>query len=371
VDRDPTRVRGSVACLLLYLLMAGCVLALAPGRPVLEQMGQLRLVGFAGTATEGNAELERLLCEVRVGGVVLFEAPNIRSPAQLAALTDALQRRGRECTGSPVLIAADAEGGMVMRLSPRVGYEPTLSHEELGEENDLTLTELEARRIGGMLRAAGINWNLAPVVDVGYNPGNPVIVALGRSFAASPTRVTAQARAYLVGMRAAGIRTTLKHFPGHGSSGGDSHAGFVDQSATANPEVDLWPYRALLGEGLADSVMTAHVFNRRLDPRVPATLSRATLTGLLRAEIGFDGVIVSDDMRMGAIAREYGIEHAAVQAIAAGVDMLLIAEDRLVDGRSAAVVALAALRRAVRDGRLPVEQIAASLHRIHRLKDRR
>ncbi|PYN06851.1 MAG: hypothetical protein DME06_18000, partial [Candidatus Rokuibacteriota bacterium] len=213
-----------------------------------------------------------------------------------------------ECTGRPLLIATDAEGGEIMRLSPRGGWEPTLSHEELGRAGDLALTELEARRIGFMLRDAGVNWNLAPVVDVGYNPANPVIVEHGRSFAANPLRVAAQARAYLRGLRAADILTTLKHFPGHGSSYADSHAGFVDVTETADAAIELYPYRALLGEGLVDAVMTAHVFNRRQDPDFPATLSPATLTGLLRQELQWAGVIVSDDMRMGAISADYGAD---------------------------------------------------------------
>src|SRR6185503_20009947 len=118
---------------------------------------------------------------------------------------------------------------------------------------------------GARLREAGIAWNLAPVVDVGYNPANPVIVGAGRAFGADPDRVTAHARAYVAGMRAAGVLTALKHFPGHGSSFADSHLGFVDVSDTARPALELAPYRALLAEGVVDAVMTAHVYNRRLD----------------------------------------------------------------------------------------------------------
>jgi beta-N-acetylhexosaminidase len=298
-------------------------------------LGQLLLVGFVGTRVEGNAEVERLVCHVRVGGVVLLEQPNITGPDQLAALTADLQRRARECTGRPLLVAVDAEGGRIMRLSPRGGWDATLSHRELGEANDLALTRLEAQRIGLMLREAGINWNLAPVVDVGYNPANPVIVGHDRSFAASPLLVTAHAREYLEGMRSAGVLTTLKHFPGHGSSYADSHLGFVDVTTTANPTIELTPYRALLPEGSVDAVMTAHVFNRTLDPEHPATLSHAIVTGLLRRRLGFSGVVVSDDMRMGAIALQYGVGEAAVLALTAGVDVLLIAGDRLDDGRSA------------------------------------
>ena len=333
------------------------------------RLGGLLLVGFHGTSAEDSPDVERLLCRVRVGGVILF-ARNIVDGEQVARLTRALGERARECTGRALLIAVDAEGGRVMRLGPGAGYTATLSHQDLGDANDLAQTELEARRIGIMLREAGINWNLAPVVDVGYNPANPVIVGVGRSFGANPALVAAQARAYIAGMHAAGLLTALKHFPGHGSSVTDSHHGFVDVTQTANPEVELTPYRLLLAEGVVDSVMTAHVFNRRLDRRFPATLSRGTITGLLRRELGWRGVVVSDDMRMGAIEQHYGLQTAAVRAVQAGVDVVLIADDRLPDGRAASDLALEALRKAVRRGRIRIERVDEALARIDALRAR-
>lgn len=331
-------------------------------------LGQLLLVGFEGTEADDPA-LERLLCQTRVGGVVLF-ARNVVDAAQVARLTAGLGGQVLACGGRPLLVAVDAEGGAVMRLGPTAGYTPTLSAEELGRANDVALTELEGRRIGAMLRAAGINWNLAPVVDVGYNPGNPVIVGVGRSFSADPGIVTDQARAFVRGLRQEGVLTALKHFPGHGSSFADSHRGFVDVTDTANPDVELLPYRTLIAERLADSVMTAHVFNRRLDRRYPATLSRATLTGLLRDQLGFAGPVVTDDLRMGAIEQHYGLGDAAVLALMAGADILLVANDRLPDGGSAAAVVMSALQHALAEGRLDPERVAAALERVSALKDR-
>jgi beta-N-acetylhexosaminidase len=208
------------------------------------------------------------------------------------------------------------------------------------------------------------------VVDVGENPANPVIVGTGRSFGADPARVTEQARAYLTGAHAAGVLTGLKHFPGHGGSFADSHLGFVDVTDTARPEIELAPYRTLMAEGLVDTVMTAHVFNRRLDERHPATLSRATISGLLRRDLGWNGPVVSDDLRMGAIEQHYGLDEAAVLALDAGVDLLLIADDRLPDGRSAAGVALAAVRGALQSGRLDPARVEAALERVSRLRAR-
>jgi beta-N-acetylhexosaminidase len=333
-------------------------------------LGQLLLVGFAGSEGEGNADLDRLLCESRVGGALVF-GRNIVSAEQLARLTGWMHARARACTGRPLLVAVDAEGGRVMRLSPGAGYAATLSHEELGEGNDLTVTELEARRMGAMLREAGIDWNLAPVVDVGDNPANPVIVGTGRSFGADPQRVTAHARAFIRGMHAAGLLTALKHFPGHGSSIADSHLGFVDVTDTANPDRELVPYRVLVRETLADSIMTAHVFNRRLDWRHPATLSRPTIQRLLRDDVGFEGVVLSDDLRMGAIEQHYGLAAAVRLGLAAGVDVLVIADDRLPDGRSAATVALGAMRAALARGRLSLERVESALRRVSALKARR
>ncbi|MBI2217605.1 MAG: glycoside hydrolase family 3 [Candidatus Rokubacteria bacterium] len=354
------------------LLATGCAM-LRPDPVVLARLephlGRLLLVGFSGTALDASEELDRLLCDVRVAGIVLF-GRNITSAQQVRELTTAVRHRVQSCGRAPLLIAVDAEGGRVMRLGAQAGFTPSLSHRDLGDENDFAATELEARRIGALLREAGINWNLGPVVDVGYNPANPVIVGLGRSFGANPLLVTEHARAWMSGMRAAGVLTALKHFPGHGSSFDDSHLGFVDVTATARPEIELIPYRTLIAEELVDAIMTAHVFNRTLDPEHPATLSHATITGLLRRDLGFRGLVVTDDLRMGAIDGHYGLGEAAVLALDAGADLLLIAEDRLPDGRSAALTALTAIREALRRGRLAPERIAQALGRVEALTER-
>src|SRR5439155_1563745 len=180
-------------------------------------------------------------------GVTPETAPELLSLADALIVGTSLKRDGD--------VSAPVDPARVRRLGPDAGWTETPSHQDLGQAGDLAQTELEARRIGGMLRAAGINWNLAPVVDVGYNPANPVIVGVGRSFGANPTLVAAQARAYITGMHAAGVLTALKHFPGHGSSVEDSHAGFVDVTHTARPDGQLAPYRLRLAEGLVDAVM--------------------------------------------------------------------------------------------------------------------
>jgi beta-N-acetylhexosaminidase len=365
--------RLGAANLLGILVAAGCGAVLAPDGARLStlerELGSLFLVGFRGTEATGNPDLPKLLCELRVGGVLLL-GRNIVDSEQLGRLTVAIATQSAACTDRKLLVAVDAEGGNVMRLAPGLGWPATFSAQELGETNDFVLTELEARRIGAMLRAAGINWDLAPVVDVGSNPANPVIVGAARSFGANPLQVTEHARAFVQGLRTEGVLTTLKHFPGHGSSFDDTHLGFTDVTETASPAFELAPYRALIADGYADSVMTAHVFNRRLDEQYPATLSRATVDGLLRGELGFKGPVVSDDLRMGAIERQYGIGEAAVLALDAGVDVLLIVDDRLPDGSSATELALAAIRDALAKGTLDPARVEAAIERVRALRAR-
>src|SRR5262245_10760582 len=214
------RRRGNTALAIVVLALAACQ-TLGPShtgrlRALEPSLGQLLLVGFTGTAGDGQAEPERLICDVRVGGILIF-GRNVVTPGQLARLTAWMSTRAQACTGGTLLVAVDAEGGRVMRLSPRAGFPPSPSHQELGTADDLGFTEQEARRMGAMLREAGINWNLAPVVDVAINPTNPVIVGTGRSFGADPERVAAQARAFIRGMHAEGLLTSDKNFPGHGS----------------------------------------------------------------------------------------------------------------------------------------------------------
>jgi beta-N-acetylhexosaminidase len=371
-DYNPTSMVRALA-LALALFLSGCATLPPIDASTLARLerdlGQLLLVGFEGIEGADNRGLDQLVCETRVGGVLLF-GRNVVDEGQVRRLTEWIRERAGACNAGTPLLAMDAEGGRVMRLSPRAGYTPTPSAQELADTNDLALTELEARRIGRMLREAGITWDLAPVVDVGYNPANTVIVGAGRSYGANPLVVAAHARAFIRGLHAEGVLSALKHFPGHGSSFADSHEGFVDVTDTAHRDLELMPYRMLIAERIVDAVMTAHVVDRRLDPRDPATLSRSTITDLLRRDVGWDGTVVSDDLRMGAIEQHYGVAEAAVLALEAGVDVLLIADDRLPDGRSAAAVAHAALRAALAEGRLEARRVTEALARVAALKRR-
>jgi beta-N-acetylhexosaminidase len=371
------RLLAVLVLVLTGALVGACAALAAPRRPPPSlPVAELLLVGFRGTEVEGNAEVRRLVCNVKVGGIILFELDtatgqprNMVNPQQIAKLTGDLQDLARRCARRPLFIAADAEGGRVNRLSPRIGYPPSLSAAEMGQSGDFAATEAEARRIAVTLREAGINWNLAPVVDVAVNPENPV-VALGRTFSADAREVAAHARAYIRGMRAEGILTSLKHFPGHGSSVRDSHVGFTDVTDTADLEAELLPYELLIKEGLADSVMTAHVFNKGLDPWDPATLSRYTVNRILRNRFKYKGVIVSDDLLMGAIVKHYGLEEAAAKALNAGVDVLLISGNSPQAQVYAAERVVVAINRAVATGLVSRKRVLDALNHVQALRAR-
>ena len=328
------------------------------------------LVGFRGLTVDEAAEIVTDIEERNLGGVLLFDTDqptgspvrNVESPEQLTALVAGLQALAR----TPLLVAIDEKGGLVARLDERHGFPPTVSAAELGAQDDPAVTRQAGEAIAETLDSVGISLNLAPVVDLDVNPTNPIIGALDRSFSADPAVVTAQAEAFIEGHRAVGVRTTLKHFPGHGSSTGDTHLGVVDVTETWS-SIELEPFRSIVVDGLADAVLTAHVFNATLDPEHPATLSQPTITGILREQIGWDGVVISDDMQMGAIREAYGYPDAVRLAILAGVDILTIAQQQVYE---AGIVerTIDLIEGFVLDGTLSEERIDASYARIQALK---
>lgn len=353
---------------------AGTVSSASPAstdEALADKIGDLVMVGFRGAALEDPDPILQQVESGQVGGVVLFDfdvatgsSRNVESPEQVRSLVAQLQ----EAAPSPLLVAIDQEGGRVSRLKERYGFPATLSQQELGERQSLELTASQARRTAEVLADVGINLNLAPVVDVNVDPASPAIGALGRSFSGDAAVVTDHARAVIEAHSDAGVLTAVKHFPGHGSAPGDTHLGFVDVTDTWSP-AELVPYRALVSEGSVDAVMTAHVVNGQLDRHWPATLSPATVTGVLRKELGFQGVVVSDDLQMGAIADHYGLETAVRQALVAGVDILLFANNnpRAYEPDIAPRV-VASVEALVRDGVLTEERIDESVQRVRALK---
>ena len=333
----------------------------SPEPSLRDKIGQMLLVGFRGLTV---AEASSIVADIRdraLGGVVLFDYDtptrtpirNVESPEQLTALVTGLQA----AAGIPLIVAIDEEGGRVARLDQRHGFPPTVSEQEMGERNDPASTSQQAGAMAQTLRAVGVNLNLAPVVDLNVNPDNPIIGSLGRSFSADPAVVTAQATAFIQAHHEIRVLCTLKHFPGHGSSTGDTHLGVVDVTSTWKP-IELEPFANLVSAGLADAILTAHVFNSNLDPLYPATLSQATITGILREQIGYGGLVLSDDMQMGAIRDAFGYEDAVRLAIEAGIDVLTIANQQVFEegivGRTIDLIEQLVSSGTIEEGRIDV-----------------
>ncbi|NTV05584.1 MAG: glycoside hydrolase family 3 [Chlorobiaceae bacterium] len=336
------------------------------------KIGQMLMIGFRGLSIADAPQIAADIRERHIGGVVLFDydvpshspSRNISSPQQLSLLTQELQ----EATQIPLLIAIDQEGGKVNRLKPARGFPPSVSAQHLGMLNNPDSTRAAALQCARTLKAMHIGMNLGPVADLNTNPDNPVIGRLGRSFSSDPAVVISNIKVTCSSYRNEGIIPTLKHFPGHGSSTTDTHRDFTDISGTWS-ENELEPYRALIASGYHDPIMTAHVFNGKLDPLYPATLSKAILDGMLRGKLGFKGVIVSDDMQMKAIADLYGLETAIRLAIEAGVDILLFGNNTTYDP-DIALKATEIIRSLLQKKIITEKRIDRAYQRIMDLKER-
>jgi beta-N-acetylhexosaminidase len=310
------------------------------------------LPGFAGTAPP---DWVRRRVAGGLGGVVLF-ARNCRSPAQLAELTGALRAERAD-----VLVATDEEGGDVTRLFAATGS-PVPGPYALGVADDVALTRSVSAALAARAAAAGINWMLAPVADVNSAPDNPVIGV--RSYGATPALVARHVAAAVAGIQSAGVAACAKHFPGHGDTTVDSHFGLATVGADLAGALE--PFRAAIAAGVA-TVMTGHLLVPAYG-ELPATLNPALVAGLLRTELGFDGVVVSDALEMGAIAGSTGVGEGALLAVLAGVDALCLGGDAA--GEPIADTARDALVAAVRSGRLAEERLAAAAGRMRALASR-
>lgn len=293
--------------------------------------------------------------EAGLGGVILFRR-NLHDLDQIGRLTASLGA----CAPAPLLIGVDQEGGRVVRLPPPFLQLPSAG--QLGRLDDPERVRRLSRAVGVELRAAGITWNLAPVLDVHTHPANPVIG--DRSFGPDPDRVGRLGVAAIEGFRAAGILATGKHFPGHGDTAVDSHQALPEslQSAARWREVEFSPFRRAVAAGVP-SILVAHLACPALDPVAPSSLSRRIIEGILREELGFAEAVVSDDLEMGAITEGIGVGEAAVRFLEAGGDLLLVC--RRVDRQEEA---LAAVDRALCSGRISAPRLEGSLRRIARLR---
>jgi beta-N-acetylhexosaminidase len=329
-------------------------------REVVRRVGQRIAVGFEGRTA--SADVKAMLREFGVGSVVLF-ARNVEAPEQVAELVRELQQTARDAGHErPLLVAVDQEGGRVARL--RAPWTEWPSARAIGRlDNEQTASRVGAA-LAEELSACGVSVDLAPVVDVDTNPKNPVIG--DRSFGDDPELVGRMGAAMVGGLQHGGVAACAKHFPGHGDTELDSHLELpaVDHSRGRLDDVELRPFRRVIDAGVA-MVMTAHLLVRELDAELPATLSPKVVAGLLRGELGFGGVVASDDLDMAAVARRWKPAQASALAAKAGCDLVCLCRDP-----HAQADGIEGLIRAVESGEIPFAEAEAADGRIRALKER-
>ncbi len=302
-----------------------------------DKIGQMLLIGFDGKKVSKHSPIIKIIKKNNIGGVILFDYDyrtktydkNIENPQQVKMLNNDLQYFNAQGNLKynrpqlPLLISVDYEGGKVSRLNEQYGFPPTLSAADVGKKS-LKDAEASAEFMAQVLKKAGFNLNFAPLVDVNVNPNNPIIGKKDRSFSSNANLVAKYANVFSRHFLNQKIQCAYKHFPGQGSSTTDSHLGFTDVTDTWS-SYELEPYQQLLSSNeVCGMIMTAHIVNRQLDNSgLPATLSHKILTGLLRNQLHYKGVIITDDMQMKAISDNYKLEDALVLAINAGADMII------------------------------------------------
>ena len=342
-------------------------------RPLKEKIGQMLMVGFRGVEIGDDSCIAKNIKDLNLGGVILFDydAPSKSRPRNIVdyeqtkkLVADLKSRANNE----PLLVAVDAEGGLINRLKPSMGFAEIDSAQDLGKQDGSVALE-EYWTLAKQLAGLGFNVNFAPVVDININPENPVIGGLERSYSDNPRTVADYARAFVAAHKSFGIITSLKHFPGHGSSDADSHLGLADITQSYQ-EQELEPYQRLIKDSAVDSVMTAHIINKNIDPDYPATLSPKFIQEILRQNLEFGGVVFTDDMQMGAIVENYGFEDAIVRAINAGCDILIFSNNGAEYDDSIARRARDIILNAVKDGLIPESRIHESHARILALKSK-
>lgn len=326
-------------------------------RDIRRHIGQLAIAGFAGEAIP--ADLKSLAREFDLGGVILF-ARNVSAPEQVAEIARETQAMAQEL---PLWVSVDQEGGRVARLkAPFTIWPPMMT---LGRSGDVRLAERFAVALAAELKAVGITLDYTPVLDILTNPRNPVIG--DRALAERAEDVARLGRTIVGALQREGIAACGKHFPGHGDTAVDSHheLPLVEHPPDRLDAVELVPFRAAIDEGVA-AIMTAHILVPAFDEERPATLSPAIVDGLLKKKLGFEGLVLSDDLEMRAISARYGIPEATLAATAAGCDAVLMCGA----AQEPQAAALEALIKAVENGTLPVARVEDALSRHRRVKER-
>lgn len=321
-----------------------------------EKIGQMFILGFDGT--EPGPDITEMIKSRFIGGIILFK-PNINDPVQLLTLNNSLKllNSGNK---APLLISVDEEGGRVSRMPDQLKDMP--SSLSIGKTGKRGYAYDAGAMLAEEIKAFGFNTDFAPVLDIWSNPENTVIG--DRAYGKTPEAVSAMGISAMKGIGENGVIPVVKHFPGHGDTVVDSHIGLpvVTYDMNRLESFELVPFKAALENG-ADAVMVAHIVVNALDRKYPASISKAVITGLLRESMGFDGVVITDDMTMGAIVKNYNVGNAAVKSVLAGSDIVLVCH-----GTDNQRLAMDSVLAAVKDGTIPVSRIDESVKRILRLK---
>ncbi|HYX12710.1 MAG TPA: glycoside hydrolase family 3 N-terminal domain-containing protein [Candidatus Acidoferrum sp.] len=333
-----------------------------------HKIAGLMVVGFRGSTLADAPWVRTDLADSGLGGVILFDrdqltggSRNVLSPAQVKRLTRDLRAAA---PNRGIIVSVDQEGGVVTRLGPKHGFPAVASEATIGGGSPAA-ARTWAHLIATTLATNGFDLNFAPVVDLNVNPDSPAIGALDRSFGEDTDVVVADATIEINAHRAAGVRTTLKHFPGIGSSTTNTDFGVADVTTTWTRN-ELEPFRQLIAAGTVDLVMAGHVVNGQLDAKHPASLSRAVVTDLLRGELRWNGIVVTDDLQATAITKAFGRDEAVLLALEAGNDLLLFANQQLYDPKLVSRV-VRVVSAAVAAGRIPESRINDAYARVQAL----
>lgn len=323
-----------------------------------EKIGQLLIVGFEGTTIDNNTRY--LIENLKVGGVILFQR-NIKNIDQVVDLTNGLKDINKN-NKAPLFISTDEEGGNISRLPE--GYKKLPNAKQIGDLDDLDFSFKFGELLGIRLKSLGINLNYGPVMDINSNPSNPVIG--NRAFGNKSKIVTRNGIGVLKGIKSVNVIPSIKHFPGHGDTDMDSHVNLpiINKSLEDIKKLELIPFQRSIEEGI-DMVMVAHILFPEIDKNYPSTMSENIINKLLREELGYDGVVISDDLTMGAITKNYSLEDASLKFLEAGGDIILICHG--IDNPSKIVEYI---KEAVEKNILTIEDIDKKLYRILSLKDK-
>lgn len=326
------------------------------GMTLEEKLGQMLLVGIDGTILDANAK--KMITQDKVGGIILYAA-NIKDLKGMVSLVNSL-KKNNSTNPVPLFMSVDQEGGKVSRMPAEFATIP--SNGVVGASNNATAAQTMGTLLAREILSAGFNMNFAPVLDINSNPDNPVIG--DRSFGSSASKVIKLGIAEMQGIESEGIVPVVKHFPGHGDTSVDSHLELpvVNKTAAQLAKLEWLPFQAAI-KADADAVMVAHILFPKLDPNKPASLSDVIIGKQLRGDMGFKGVVITDDLTMGAITKHFNLGNAAVDTVKAGSDILLIAHEY--DNEQ---IVLKALQQSVKNGEITESRIDESVHRILALK---